>query len=407
MPPSAPPSAPPSDRNQLLILCFSIGLVFVSNSMIAPLVPLFSVTLGASPAVIGLIIAAAFLFPLFLAIPAGSLVDRYGPKGLILGGALLLGLSPFFVAFFPGFLSLALLQVVNGLGHLIAVVAAQSFVAALGSGALRERNFGLYTTFISIGQLFGPLLAGVVIDLSGYGAAFALAGIVALLATLLIIRLQEPKRPGLPSGSRTGPLFPPAAKVVELARNPGVQVGLLVSSTVMIALVAHQSFLPAYLDLLAYPATLIGVIVSLRALVTIMVRPFISQIITLLGGRFSTLLVMTVMVALGLGLMGYAQTFWALVVISALIGVGQGIAQPLTMVTVVDHVAPSERGTALGLRLSGNRLLQLSSPLLLGLIGQVAGYGVMFLAGGLAVAAAAGLLLTRRRVFTRLEPYGD
>ena len=387
---------------QLGVICVAISLVFVGNGMIAPMVPLYSVSLGASPALVGLFVAAAFLFPLFLAVPAGALVDQHGTKKLMLLGTILLAGSPFLVTLLPGYASLALLQVIGGLGHLITIVAAQSFVAELGAGGDRERNFGWYTTFISIGQLLGPLLAGVLVEYRGFGSGFAVAGVVAGLALLLMTQLRDRSQSiqGRTSGSRSG--FPTPGQIVELASSPGIQVGLLVSSTIMIALIAHQSFLPAYLDLLRYPATVIGVVVSFRAFVTIIVRPWMPQIIALLRGRYMTLLIMTATAALGLCFLGYAINIWMILFVSGLIGIGQGIAQPLTMVTVVDNVDDTQRGIALGLRLSANRLMQVSSPVVLGLVGQAAGYGPLFLVGGLLTSVTVAILLVRRSTYGTL-----
>jgi MFS family permease len=381
-------TAEPADSPRFWTLCSAIGLIL-------PLAPLYSVALGASPAIIGVVIAAGFLFPLFLAIPAGSLVDRYGSRGMLIVGTLLVGLSPFLVPLFPGFASLGLLQVVGGLGHLLAIVAAQSFVATLGGGRAREQNFGWYSTFISIGQLIGPLVAGVTVDLLGFEEAFALSGALSTLAVLLVVRLRQPDR----LAADEAPRFPRPAQLGRLLRNPGVQLALLVSGTIMIPLMGHTSFLPAYLDLLAFPATTIGAVISLRALVTVAVRPFMPRIIAFLGGRFRTLVAMTSMSILGLAGISYGGSLVALVAVAVLVGVGLGIAQPLTMVAVVDRVAASERGTAFGLRLTANRLMQVTGPLALGLIAQSVGYQAMFPISAAVAALTVVLLIVRRGYF--------
>jgi MFS family permease len=394
---------PVAGRAKFWTLCSGILLMFVGHTMIAPLAPLYSVALGASPAIIGVVIAAAFLFPLFLAIPAGSLVDRYGSRGMLIAGTLLVGLSPFLVPLFPGFAALGLLQVFGGLGQLLAVVAAQSFVASLGGGRAREQNFSWYSTFISIGQLLGPLIAGVTVDLLGYEEAFALSGVISTLAVVLVARLGRPVR----QVSQEPHRFPSPTQMFRLLRNPGVQLALLVSATLMVPMMGYQSFLPAYLDLLAYPATAIGAIISLRALVTIVVRPFMPRIIALLGGRFPTLVATTSMSVLALAGIAFGGSIWALVLVALLLGVGVAVAQPLTMVAVVDRVDAAERGIAFGLRLTANRLLQVTGPLALGLIAQLAGYRAMFPIAALLSAVTVVVLLARRRHFSIAEAGDD
>ena len=391
-------TGPVESKGQFWILCTGILLMFVGHTMIFPLAPLYSLELGASPAVIGVVIAAAFLFPLFLAIPAGSLVDRYGSRGILLTGTLLVGLSPFLIPLFPGFAALGAVQVLNGLGQLIAVIAAQSYVATLGSGRVREQNFGWYSTFISVGQLVGPLLAGAAVDLLGFEAAFALSGISASLAVLLVLRLRRPQR----EPNREPHRFPSPAQMGRLVKYPSVQLALLVSGTMMIPLMGYSSFLPAYLDLLAYPATLIGGIISFRAFVTIIVRPFMPRIIAALGGRYRTFTVMTAMTAVSLGAIAHGE-LWSLLLLAVLMGIGLGIAQPLTMVTVVEQVGPAERGTAFGLRLTANRFMQVVGPLGLGLIAQVAGYQAMFPIAALVTGFTVLFLIAGRTRFTGAE----
>jgi MFS family permease len=97
--------------------------------MTGTLAPLFGVALGASPASIGVVISAAFLFPFFLAVPVGTVVDAIGPKPMLLLGTALLAIAPVGVAVVPSFPSLLVAQVLAGLGQLIAVVAAQAMVA--------------------------------------------------------------------------------------------------------------------------------------------------------------------------------------------------------------------------------------------------------------------------------------
>lgn len=386
---------------QFWTLCSGILLMFVGHTMIIPLAPLYSLELGASPAVIGVVISAAFFFPLLLAVPAGSLVDRYGSRGILIVGTLLVGLSPFLIPLFPGFASLGLVQVFNGLGQLIAVIGAQSYVATLGSGRTREQYFGWYSTFISVGQLLGPLLAGVAVDLLGFEAAFALSGIAASLAVVQVVRLR---RTGSPA-NREPHHFPTPAQMGHLLRFPSVQLALLVSGTMMIPLMGYTSFLPAYLDLLSYPATLIGAVISFRALVTIVVRPFMPRIIAALGGRLRTLTAMTAVCALGLAAIAHGS-LWVLLLVAVLMGIGLGIAQPLTMVTVVEEVSAAQRGTVFGVRLTANRFMQVVGPLALGLLAQLVGYRAMFPIAALATAATVLLLVMGRRHFARSEAAG-
>ena len=51
---------------------------FLRFGIVFPLVPLIAERLGARPSMIGVVVGMFSLFSLFLAIPMGSLVDRFG-----------------------------------------------------------------------------------------------------------------------------------------------------------------------------------------------------------------------------------------------------------------------------------------------------------------------------------------
>lgn len=392
-------SAAASDPGSFLRLCIGSALLFFSFFMIGPLAPLYGARLGAPPATIGVIISAAYLLPFFLAIPIGQLVDRYGPKVMLIAGTMLLGTAPFVVVVAPGLASLVLVQVLAGLGQLLTVVAAQRFTAAMGVGKNRERNFGWYGAFVSGGQLLGPVVAGVCVDAFGFRVAFAVAGAVAFLALVWVASLRNLER----DAARRPRRLPRPRQLAALFRLPSVLVSLLVSATVMIAITGHLSFLPAYLETLAYPATVIGGILSLRSLATVAVRPFTAAIVTRLGGRFRSFVTMMTLCALGVAGVALGGQAAVLVLASVLIGVGIGVAQPLTLAGVVEQAPEEEYGVAFGVRITGNRLVQFGAPLALGLIAQLAGYPVMFLTAGAITFGTVGVLLANASRFRAVE----
>ncbi len=377
------------------------ALMFTAFFMTGTLAPLFGVKLGASPAAIGVVISAAFLFPFFLAVPVGTVVDAIGPKPMLLLGTSLLAIAPVVVVVMPSFSSLLLAQVLAGLGQLIAVVAAQAMVARLGEGPDRESNFGWYGAFVSVGQLMGPVTAGVLVDLAGFRSAFVMAAVVAAAGTAAFAMLSAPA--GRPAGRSRRPVRVGPGRLLSLGRLPTVQLSLWVSGTVMIVLITHNSFLPAFLDGLEVPASVIGVVISARSLASVAIRPFMAGVVARLGGRMRTFLTMLTASALGVAMIAGAPNLVVLLASSAMLGLAVGVAQPLTMVGVVEQIDVHEHGMAFGARITANRLVQFIAPLLLGLVAQLAGYVAMFLVAAAAVAATVWALTLRRDRYVVIE----
>ena len=82
---------------------------------------------------------------------------------------------------------------------------------------------------------------------------------------------------------------------------------------------------------------------------------------------------------------------WAAAVLMVVAGFFWGIAQPLSMTWVAQLVPPGHRGSALSLRMTGNRLGQVIIPIGAGGLAAVSGVGVVFAATATMLSAAAAV----------------
>lgn len=394
----SPDVTPTGQGRTLKLLCVAVGGSFVTHSMVAPLVPLMAISLGASAGLVGVIVSAAYVLPLFFAVPAGRFADRIGSRQFLVGGMLGFVVAPVAVVMVPTLAVLAAAQAVVGLGQLAIGLASQSLIAAHSDRLERERWFGWYSMTVSAGQLVGPVLAGALLDFAGFRVAFGVAASVAVASTAASLVVPD-------SSDGRGPVEVIRERFAtrSLFLNRGMQMALVVSAGLLFAVSAYQAFLPVYLAELGYTGTFIGVLFSLRAFTAMLVRPFISRVATLFGARSSAFAVMLLLVAAGVGLTGLVEGRWYLIAFAVSIGIGSGITPPLSMVAVVDHVSRGLHSTALGLRLSGNRLAQLVSPLLLGAVGEALGVRYAFVGGGLAVLLFILMLLRLRVPFEAAE----
>ena len=393
-----------ADARQLLIASTAMALFVGTHTMLSLFVPLYAVVLGASPAVVGALVSLAFVLPLFLAMPIGGFVDRIGSRGPVSAACATLAVVPLVVWVWPSLWSLAVLQTIGGVAHLTLIVGAQRHVSNLGRGRAAERNFGWYSTFQSGGQMVGPLLGGVLIDLLGYGSAFLSAGLLAGVALVLARFMRAGQVPG-PRERAAAPLSPYGGRgqVRSLLANDGMRMAIVISGGVLVAQSVRQTFFPVYLEQLQYAATTIGMLLSLRALMSMLVRPFMPQIVRAFGDRSLTALVMFGVLALGLGMTAFVESLVPLALTSLLVGLGSGITQPLSIVTVTDHVQRERVGFALGLRLTWNRLAQVTSPFLFGLVAEVVGVSTAFVVSAATLLVSGSLILLWRAGFERAE----
>lgn len=358
-----------------------MAVVFCGYSMYGPLIPLFGLDQGATPALVGALVAVAFLPSLFLAIPFGAFADRLNPLHVLRAGVGGMVLAPALLLLLPGIPTLVIFQVVLGLSQLAVVVGAQTAVALLSSGRRLERDYGWYTTALSVGQAIGPFVAGVTLDALGFRAALVESSLFALLAWVTITWMFAP-------GTQTSRLPSTRARVGErrlhgIMSNRGVLLAVISSAAILLGMSGVQAFLPVRLGELGTPATTIGLLFTVRAIAAVMVRPFVANISSALGGRSKALLIVVTIAALGLLVVALDESIAVYVTMSVLVGFGSGVSQPLSMAMVIDHVAPEERGLAVGFRLTLNRVAQFIGPLALGWVAAWYGTRSVFVAAGL------------------------
>lgn len=391
-------------RPVLALLSLTMGSASCAMGMLGTLVPLAAFDLGLSPTALGLLVALPSAFPVALALSAGRWVDQGGPgRWLSIGMAGTLAATLLLLGG-PGTAALAVAQLLVGVFNFFATLSAQSLVAGLQNGRSHQRNFSTFTTVLSFGRMLGPLLAGLMVDLAGYPAAFALLSATCAVALVL----AEPVRrvtAGLRSEVARAAGSLPRGALFTL-RHVGLQLAVLASTGILLAVAVRQAFLPAMLLQQGVSATTVGGLVSVVSLSAVLIRPLMPPFVRLLGGPARTLVVVMVAAAVGVGLSGVLPSVPALVVLGLVTGVGSGVGFPLSIVTVASHVPLRERGQALGLRLSLNHAVELVMPVLGGGLIALVGFSVGFGVVGILLGVFAVLAALRVRRFEASEAVG-
>ncbi|MDN6318695.1 MAG: MFS transporter [Marinobacter sp.] len=378
----------------------SLTFCFIVYSMLLVTVPVYGLELGASPLMLGVILSSQYLLPFLLAIPLGGVVARHGGRITLMVGALVMAAGLLLMQILPGYYGLIGGQLLIGLAQLQMVLSAQTIISSLATGSRLEGYFGWYSTWLSGGQVIGPLLAGAWIHWAdGVNNLFLVMAGIALLGGGAGLALTGGANQGMAVTSKqTG--F--RAQALLIRRNTGVQVSIAITVAGMFALGVYGSYMPVYLDSLKMSAVMIGVLVSLRSATSMVIRPFIPRIIGSVGGREKATILALGVSSVGLACMGFAGNVPAIALLSILVGLGGGLTQPLSMVVLAESVGREQRSGALGMRLMANRAIHFLAPLVFGAILGLGGFGLSFGVSGVFVALVAVLLLrlqARRAAF--------
>jgi MFS family permease len=387
--PAASVDAHAIDYQLLTLLCTHALITQIVYAMVRVTISYRTVELGLAPIWVGVITGASAVLPMLLAVSIGRFVDRgfdaltarFGSL-VILGCCLGYRLSQAELAellFFTAFL---------GVGHTLLMVSQQMIVVrSARNDASRETAFGHYMVATAMGQGIGPLIVGWLggsLQIPPTRFLFAIAGVLALvglaIAFLIRGRAQEAGRKG---GSA------PPMPVRELLGMRGVPTLMIAS----IITVTAQDLITIFLPLLGAQRGIdvanVGALLMVRSVTAVVSRAFYPAMMRA-AGRVPLTVGTMAAASFGLVLLASPVPLPMLYVAIALAGFGLGIAATLSISNMVDIVPAGARGVALSLRITGNRVGQVSFPIAAGVIAAAMGTGGIFaiMAMGLVASAA-------------------
>lgn len=366
-------------------------LVQFAQHATRPMASYRALGLDASVEQLGYLALSFAALSIAVAIPIGRLVDQRGARATTVGGIALMGGAALGHAFATDVVSLIAAHATLGLGLIFAVVGLQAIVAHAGAPEGADARFGLFGATVSLGQVFGPLVAGVMAELlvaaglagsdDPYGTAptFALAAL--LCATGAVAALWLPRHPGGTREARATAEPPDGTRPAGLGsvlRAPHMGKALWASMVVLTATDVLTVYLPAIGAERGWSVAFVSILLAVRAALSFAVRVGTAPLVRRLGRR--PLLVGACGIgAAALVLMTPELPGWVAVVLMAVTGLVLGIGQPLTMAWVSRSAPEHLRATALAVRLTANRVGQSFLPVAVGAVAAIAGSGAIFI----------------------------
>ena len=330
-------------------------------------VSLDALSQGASPALVGLLMALFALLPMFFGIPVGRLADRIGVRRPMLWGSIGCAVGGALPAFLPGLPALFVSASLIGLSFMLFQVPAQHATGELGGPAERAANFSWLALGYALSGFFGPLIAGFAIDNLGYRWAFALLALIPLVPAG-VLALNRPRLPELPPHAepRSG------GGALDLLRVPALRRLFIVNALFAMGWDLHTIFVPIYGSRIGLSAAQIGMILAAFAAATFVVRLAIPWI-----GRHGNEAKMLTTALISAGAVYLAFPFLtsatALGALSFVLGLALGSGQPVVL-SLLHANAPAGRiGETVGMRMSLMQTMAVAVPLVFGALGSSIG----------------------------------
>src|SRR6201996_473126 len=192
------PAGHPRRRQILLVLCLSLLIVVVDNTILNTALPTLARVLHAGTSGLQWITDAYSLCFAALLIPAGALGDRYGRRRSLLGGLAVFAGGSALAAFAPSTGLLIAARVVMGLGAAFVMPATLSILNAVFPPRERPQAIAAWSAVTGAGVLIGPTLGGLLLSHFWWGSVFLInvpLAALALIGVLLTVpETAEPSR---------------------------------------------------------------------------------------------------------------------------------------------------------------------------------------------------------------------
>ena len=346
---------------------------------------LFALELGASEFTVGVLMSLFALLPTVLSVSAGRLIDRAGPRRPLMLSLMALTLGCALPFVLPYLWALYLSATALGVSFMYVHIAMNSVFGAHGSPEQRAVNFAWLALGFSISNSIGPLVAGYAIDWLGHAAAFAVLAVFPLFALILLWLRKRP----LPRPEHVR--LAKGAGVLDLLRIPGLRQTFWVSLLLATGWDLFTFIIPLYGARIGLSAAAIGVILSTFAVATLTVRVAMPLLIKKMK-QWSIIFAAMAISGTCYLLFPFAQSVPPLLLLSFVLGLGLGSAQPVIMSLLYSASPPGRQGEAVGLRTSllngSHTLIPLASGAASAAVGMNPVFWVLgaFLLGGAWVA---------------------
>ena len=369
-------------KNSRLLTIFMIVFVdLLGFSLILPLLPYYAEQYGATPTIVGLLVAAYAAAQLIGAPLLGRLSDRIGRRPVLLLsvigtgiGFLLLGFADPIGRFLADMIApqavsgfvlgvLFFSRILDGLtGGNITV--AQAYITDITDDQNRAKGLGLIGAAFGLGFIIGPAVGGA-LSKWGYSLpAFVAAGVSFLNILMIIFLLPESlsvERRSDASGQSRPPFTMNA--LLQALKRPKVGPLLQVRFFFALAFAIFQTIFALYAQAIGLSSQTTGILLAYVGVLAVVTQ---AGLIGFLTRRFreNTLMITGLWIMAGALLAwAFATQLWFLVVLILPLAIAGGVSNTIIQSTTTKTVTREEVGGILGITASLEAVTRIIAPI--------------------------------------------
>lgn len=355
----------------LLVIFITLFIDIMGFGIAIPVLPTFAHDVyGASPFVIGWLIASYSLMQ-FVATPfLGQLSDKHGRRPILLISLLGTSVAALITALAPNLLILFLGRIFDGAtgGN---ISTAQAYIADVTSKENRAKGMGLIGAAFGLGFMFGPAIGGILSKFSPHAPFFFVSALALANATMLYFFLPESLRKDKDASegfrrNRIAALFQ-TLRDKRFGTLTAIYFFLVTAFSIM-----NYAFVLYTMERFGYKAEENGYIFFLIGVIAVVFQGgMVGRLAKMFGER---VLVITGCVMMAVALFAFPYIFpaagglAALLLAMAVLGIGNSMATPAVNALVSRNSPENEQGKTLGVLQSGSSLARAIGPALGGVL---------------------------------------
>lgn len=364
--------APPSPRRDATIITL-IGVAhFFSHYYIILLPPLFPVLrdyYGVSFAALGVALAILNVATTVFQAPVGFLVDRFGPRAILVAGLVLFAAGIGLVGVLPSYPGLLVLMAVAGLGNSVFHPADYAILSATVDKTRMGRAFSIHTFAGYFGFAVAPVGIVALTGLFGWQLALAVSGVIGI-AVAVLIHLNGEVLDAPRAAKGAGGASHATGGAMALLTMPGIIVSFLFFILLALAHGGFTSFGPAAVATMAEVS-----LAEANAPLTLFL--FASSAGVLVGGwladrtRRHHLIVAFSFIVVAVAALGVAlvpAAVWAFSLLYTVAGFASGVVAPSRDLLVKAITPEGASGRVFGFVTTGFNVGGIVAPLVYGFV---------------------------------------
>lgn len=352
--------------------------------MLVPVLPLYLRSNGLSFSAVSSVLAAAGFGSILGALPSGALLARFGERKVLIGALVVLAGTVAALGLVTATLSLIAFRLGFGVGVVAIRLGVQARVTRTAAAGVRGRAMSYIGGSMRMAVFIGPLLGGVVLDLTSFETTFAVCGLITLFG---LLGTAGPRQRVSAEASPDDRSVGLVSSVLDHGR-PLLLAGFA-SALVMTAREGRYVVLPLMADDLGLGPTAVGALVAVGTGADLALFPLSGHLMDRYGRLFAMVPAFSLMAA-GLVVLAAAESAAMVGLAGVVMGVGNGMSSG-TLLTLGSDLAPRDSpGPFLAVMATAQDSGKVLGPLVVGVTADAFGLATsaLVLAAILALAIA-------------------